>query len=440
MSFTKKISLAAAILTMMVPLLCFAQDGDDDFPIAEISAGNFFGVGARSLGMGGAQIASGMDGTALVYNPALLARIRRIEVLTGMSHDRLSNDGNSYPAGSVADPAFDGKSKSFTRLNALDVSMPVPTYRGSAVVGFGVNRVISFDHVFRFGHSWSSLEATSEERGDELETGGLYLYTAGGAIDLSPRLSVGGALNLYHGKESYTWDYYTETIETGGGDPPVSGYQDEYTEYITARYTGVSARVGLAASLNHNLSLGVTVESPISFAIDGEFAEAGWSYPDEYEYELRHPFSFGAGAALSIDRLQLALDLRYTDWRQMEYTEYVNMAVANNLFDLYYREALGVNLGAEYMLPRIGAKIRAGYMYDPIPYADFLVKNDREFITVGAGFLIDRMMTLDIAYVRGSYEYTLPDPSIGPAAGFSSDAMFERYSVDRFYVTTAFRL
>lgn len=432
MSFIVRITIVAITLALLTPLQSFAQGGDNGFPIAEISAGNFFGIGARGLGMGGAQIAAGMDGTALVYNPALLARIRRIEILTGMSHDRLSNDENSYPTWSTPDKAFDGKSKSFTRLNALDVSIPVPTYRGSAVVGFGVNRVMSFDHVFQFGHDWSDgFDTWGTERGSELETGGLYLYSAGGAIDFSPRLSVGGALNLYHGRDNYTWVYFREQTFTSS---------EKYSQYIESRYTGVSVRVGMSANLNHNLQVGVTVESPISFAIDGEFSEDGWLYPDEFEYELRHPFSFGAGAALSINRLQLALDLHYTDWRQMEYTEYANMAIANQLFDLYYRETVKLNIGAEYMLPRMGVKLRAGYMYDPIPYADFLVKNDRDFVTFGVGFLIDRMMTLDIAFITGSYEYTLPDASIGPIRGLSADAMFEKYSVNRIYVTTAFRL
>jgi long-subunit fatty acid transport protein len=425
------------VLLMGLQSALLAQD--DGFPITEISAGNFFGVGARGLGMGGAQIAAGMDGTSLVYNPALLARIRRLEVLAGMSHDRLSNDGNDYSGRWISDPTMEGKSKSFTRLNAVDLSVPIPTYRGSAVVGFGINRVMSFDHVFRYGRSTSAIESTFEERGEEHETGGLYLYSVGGAIDLSPRVSVGAALNLYHGKDSYTWDYFSKATHTVAGSDPII-HVDEFSEYITGEYTGVSAKVGMAVSLNPQLSIGATVESPIDFNIDGEHTEVGWYYPDEYEYDLKHPFSFGAGAAYFIDRVQLALDLHYTDWRQLEYTEYADMIAANDLFDLYYREALSVNLGAEYMIPRMGAKVRAGYMYDPIPYAGFLVRNDREFVTLGVGFLIDRMMTLDIAFITGSYEYTHPDPGAGPGAAVSADAVFEEYSVNRIYVTTAFRL
>jgi len=44
--------------------------------INEVVAGNFFGGGARAMAMGGAQIAACDDGTALIYNPAALGRVR----------------------------------------------------------------------------------------------------------------------------------------------------------------------------------------------------------------------------------------------------------------------------------------------------------------------------------------------------------------------------
>ena len=426
----KKISwvfIVLAILILLIPMQVTAQDDEEELPIAENSSGNFFGIGARGLGMGGAQIAAGMDGSTLVYNPAALARIRRIEVQVGMSHQRLSNDENIYPSSFIPNPLLNGRSKSFTRLNAINVSVPAPTYRGSAVVAFGINRVMSFDQVFQLARS--KPNGSEKELGTELETGGLYLYSIGGAVDLSPRISVGAALNLYHGNDNYTWSHELE-----GAD----GFN--YSQCITADYTGVSAKVGLVANINPHLSLGAVVESPIGFDIDGEYSEGGWSYPNTYEYELKHPFSFGAGAAFNIKRLQLALDLSYTDWTQMEYTEYPNLVLANKLFDLYYRETLKVNAGAEYLVPFMGAKIRAGYIYDPLPYADFLIKNDREFVTFGVGFLIDRIMTLDIAYIRGTYEYTQPNTGDNDLPIKPSDAMYEKYTGNRIYVTTAFRL
>jgi long-subunit fatty acid transport protein len=404
-----------------------AQGDEESAPVIdENSAGNTVVVGARGLAMAGSQIAAGMDGTVLVYNPALLARIRRIELLASMSHEGLSNDENRAGTGYITNSALDGTSKSFTRLNSLNITVPVPTYRGSAVVAFGVNRSTSFDQVFRYSRSLQ--DGSKPETGAEYESGGLYVYSAGGAMDFSPRVSAGVSLNLYHGKDNYTW----ARAYIGSDDQLGS-----YSEYVSAKYTGVSAKVGVAAVVNEYVSLGAVVESPISYDIDGDYAGPGPDYT--YEYELKHPFRFGFGAAMNVSRLQLALDLRYADWRQMEYTQYDLYRIENSLMNTYYREALSFGIGAEYLVPQIGAKIRAGYLYDPLPYAGFLVENDRDYFSFGAGFLIDRVMTLDIAFVTGSYEFARPEPDADGTMNISK-AIFEKYTVNRLYVTTAFRL
>ncbi|MBU2625337.1 MAG: hypothetical protein KKG33_07235, partial [candidate division Zixibacteria bacterium] len=259
-------AIVIMLLMFAAPLSAFAQD-DAGPAIVENSSGNFFGIGARGLGMGGAQIAAGMDGTAIVYNPAVLARIRRIEILAGLSHEKYSNDENIYPNGVKVDPTLDGVSRSHTRLNTLNVAVPAPTYRGSAVVGFGINRVTSFDHAFQRSRIVSS---DSRVRGTELETGELYLYSAGGAIDISPRVSLGLSLNLYNGKDNYTWDYDSTGVS-----------QTSYTQFVDADYTGVSAKVGMIASPNGNTSIGVVVETPIKFQIDGVTSDLPYSYKYE---------------------------------------------------------------------------------------------------------------------------------------------------------------
>jgi long-chain fatty acid transport protein len=421
---------SVAIIQMLLILIAtataiHAQDNEGPY-IVENSAGNFFGVGARAVGMGGAQIAAGLDGTALVYNPALLARIRRLEVMGGVSHEKLSNDENTIGQHSGG-LGLDGRSKSFTRLNSLNLTIPVPTYRGSAVVAFGINRMMSFDHVFRSHQYWTDGDSV----GTEVETGGILMYSAAGAIDISPRVSVGLSLNLYHGKDDYTFNLsYTGS--------PTPGQRIESSEYVKADYTGVSATAGVVTNVNRNVSVGAVVESPISFDIDGEFSH-NWYDHSYYKYELRHPFSFGIGVAGRFEQLQLAADLRYTDWSQLEYTDHEIYAFENTLIGSYYRDVVRISLGAEYLIQQIGAKLRLGYVHDPLPYADFLVKDERNFVTFGAGFLIDRVMKVDLAYVRGSYEYSLPTPD---AHGFFdvASATFEKYTVSRVYVTTAFRI
>ena len=57
----------------------------------EVTAGNFFGIGARQMAMGGTGIASSWDGAAMWYNPAALARIHRVEFQLGLNHQKFSN-------------------------------------------------------------------------------------------------------------------------------------------------------------------------------------------------------------------------------------------------------------------------------------------------------------------------------------------------------------
>ena len=55
----------------------------------EIAIGNTFGLGARTMGMGGAFLAVADDFTTLYWNPAGLAQIRKFELFSGLSHSEL---------------------------------------------------------------------------------------------------------------------------------------------------------------------------------------------------------------------------------------------------------------------------------------------------------------------------------------------------------------
>ncbi|MGB2979704.1 MAG: hypothetical protein WBC77_00455, partial [Candidatus Zixiibacteriota bacterium] len=89
--------------------------------VDEAAAGNFFVIGARALGMGGAHIAVASDATALVYNPAGLARITRIEFSGGLTHQRMSNETifGSRPQTIVG--LDDGRLQNNTRFSSANV-------------------------------------------------------------------------------------------------------------------------------------------------------------------------------------------------------------------------------------------------------------------------------------------------------------------------------
>ncbi|MBD3216815.1 MAG: hypothetical protein GF310_00970 [candidate division Zixibacteria bacterium] len=419
-------------LLICLPSLVGAQDGQ---LIAERTAGNNFGLGARAMGMGGAHIASVLDGTALVYNPAALAKIRRIEFLGGISHQNLTN--NVDPGPGLPLQGLNERDQNNTRLNSINLSIPYPTYRGSLVFAFGLNRIKSFDKAFEIG---ADIPGGSYH-GTEVETGSLYALSAGGGIDLSPKISLGASLNYYFGTDDYNW-----RLSTGGF---ADGLQPLYIDHIEDDYSAVSAKAGILIAYSKYLNIGATVETPIQYDIDEEyllrtFDEGGVDIDGgRFSYDLWTPFTFGAGLGLNFNYLQLAADVNYADWTQMEYKDNPALTSDNLFIQEYYRDVFSFSFGAEYLIPRLGLKLRAGYKYDPLPFRDIAFQqaddlmpiqgydiiNERDFVTFGFGYLIDRIMTLDVAFVLGGYK--IQD---------NFTEVIEDYDLTRVFVTTGFRL
>ncbi len=389
--------------------------------VDEATAGNFFVVGARALGMGGAHIAVAADASALVYNPAGLARVTRIEFSGGLTHQRMDNETRW-----VFSSQHDGTFQNNTRFSSANVVLPVPTYRGSLVLALGVNRVQSFDKIMEFGDN--GLYDGTEETGIESQSGGLYLWSLGAAIDVSPNVSVGGALNLWSGKNNYTWLY--ERVAMNPQQRSV-----KYDDAIKDRYSGFNAKLGVRIQPNKYLVIGGTIDSPVTYKIEEDWTEITETDEESYynygssEYKISMPFSLGAGIALYINNLILAGDINYTDWTQMEYKRLEDIAEANRQIKDTYTDALRFHLGAEYLIPKIGTSLRVGFYQNPLPYKSQWVEKDRNFFTAGIGFLIDQVMTLDIAWAHGSWE--LWDSDLG---------LKEKYTTDRIFLSVAYRL
>jgi len=165
-----KLMIKMMLCLILITNISFAEYIEQ---VEEITAGNFFGYGARQMAMGGAGIMA-IDGAALFYNPANLARIPRIEFNFGLSNQRYKDISTVRPirrevdySGAVTQsgilsPRFEGfqpvlssaeNSKINTRVNSAIITIPYPTYRGSMVFGIGMTRGINFDRVFRLSHS-----------------------------------------------------------------------------------------------------------------------------------------------------------------------------------------------------------------------------------------------------------------------------------------------
>lgn len=372
-----------------------------------------FGVGARAMGMGGAHLAAAEDISAIYWNPAGLAKIRRIELSGTISHESQEIDTRFF--GTSANSSI-----SNTRLNSIGLAYPFPTLRGSLVAGFSVNRVHSFD--LSYLHNGYNEVVIDPENGvgDAYETekqyaeGGLYVWGFSGAMDVSKQLSLGLSLNIWDGSYNGNWDYREEDIHDHWDN---TYFYDvlHITEEDDFDLDGFNLIFGGIYRASKHLNLGFSVASETTIKFDGEqyYKQENYDFTDDMgidedtyavyeEYytfsDAKLPWQISGGLAYTQKMFKLAADFSYATWSEVDFNREDPQAPS------MYDDTFKWRLGGEVLIPNAPLRFRAGVFTDPIPYQGTEIDKDRMFFTLGAGALIDRVFSLDVAYVTGSWE------------------------------------
>ncbi len=400
--------LGFAILLSLLPAAAAGQgfpDVESEVPLPSLT-----GTEARAMGMGGAGIAISEDGSAVYWNPAGLAQIRRIEISGSVAHDRteISN-------------TWEGVSSSITNrstnLGSLHVVYPFPTYRGSLVIALGVDQFRNYD----LEYARRTVEGSSPQRIEKHDTisesGKLNGWSVGLAVEASPRLYLGGALFVHTGEDLIAVNQITTDLDDANPDT----FQLDDLIETEADISGFTGNFGLLYRVNPHVRIGATVRTTTSLTFEGvqrvseitieddgdesEFFEEVF-FKDQFDF----PVSIGAGVAVSGRGLTVAGDVRYTDWTQVRLndTPFGSRALSNS-----FEDKASVYLGGEYIVGRSPVRVRAGFTYDPVPFrlsyetspepVEVQVDRDRKFATVGAGVLLDTVFTIDAAAQFGSF-------------------------------------
>ncbi|MBN1504402.1 MAG: hypothetical protein JW952_04990 [Candidatus Eisenbacteria bacterium] len=426
---------AAILLAWLSPRVSLCQS------LPDIPLVYDFGVGARAMGMGQAHVAVCDDVSATFYNPAALAHVRRIELSAGFSHLNDNWQTEFYGTRTASEVGS-------TKLSSLALAYPFPTYRGSLVFGVAYNRSKNLDSDYmREGfnpYHWRD-DLGDYAEGFETETvyerGGMSHWTVAMGADVSAEVSVGGSISFLSGSSERTYEY--DATWTDG----VTNVEEYYYQLDDADITGWTASVGTVARIGNAGRVGLTVNFPQYLTLDGsqyleEYDPVGdLVYIDDilFEDEITLPLSFSAGAsAAPVAGLILALDARYTDWKQIDY--YGPIRLDN---EYAYKATTSIRLGAEFTIPNSPLRVRAGYFTDPVAFRfiedysepggvwDATIDQNGRFFTFGAGLLVEDAFTVDAAWVHGGYEKSLPRRS-------DIDYSEERTS-DRMFVTASFR-
>ncbi|MDI6807657.1 MAG: outer membrane protein transport protein [Candidatus Eisenbacteria bacterium] len=403
------------LLTSLAVILCPATLLAAYPSLPDIPLVNDYGVFARAQGMGGAHVAACEDISALFFNPAGLALLKRPELAVGLSH--LTSEISTTWSGNTL-----LSSAGATRLNSLGMAYPFPTFRGSFVVAGGYGRPNSMDYDYARTSGSENILVT--------ERGGAGPLAGGVAVDVSPNVSVGGSFQILSGSSRRTFlDEYplapVESLSTREriDDSDISGW-------------GLS--LGALFKAGKPFKAGITVQFPQHYFFEGTQTvtetrlghvtqDSLSSYEEvRFEDEITLPFSFSSGISFSVPYLTLAFDASYTDWTELDYAGPLKVG---NFYA--YKPTVDLRFGQELTLPWLPVRLRAGYAIEPISYKLLLgdeatIVKDKTVFSAGAGIILEDSITLDVAYTQSSFERAI--------AGFS-----EKDTAKKLFLSFAYR-
>ncbi len=370
--------------------------------------GHEWTVGARALGMAGSFTGISDDCSALYYNPAGIGQIDRITAYAGFSHLSISESARFLGTTTSEDAAF-------TKLNSAGVCVPLPTTRGSLVLGIGYHVVRDFNRSL-YVTGFSSLPGDSVTYSyNELEEGSLTNTTFGASIEVAPGLFVGGSINFWQGSNDYTWqmkdedkpfDIWTYSRFTG-------------TTYINTSLTGVNFTFGGFFNSNGLFSAGGVIVTPVTLTGKEDWEYEEMTYWDDglqtrdstdsgyWDYKIRSPWIFRFGGALKAGPLLISGDIEFKNYSQIKYITEPSKSSENLVQDnLYFRQnfrnVTDYRVGCEFTIPNTTIRLRAGYGFlaSPLKHS----KNDRKIIGLGAGVGVSDQIFLDIGYGFTSWD------------------------------------
>jgi long-chain fatty acid transport protein len=419
---TKLITLASTALALAAGAQTVRGAG---FAIYETSA--------RGFAVGNANVGRNNDASALYSNPAAITRLDGTQVTAGLSFIAPAIDVTTHVPDSVTHPSDIGTKD--TSMN--DYVQPVPhlyaTRRITENLAAGLAVFVPYGLKSDFDPGWAGRYNN-------------YL-TDITTIDITPTVAYriikdkpwAKSVSIALGAQILYADVDLRRVlpDYLAADPLTAALADK--QLILQGHTweyGYSAAVQW--EINDKIALGLVYRSGFKLGFDSATEEIVGAVPKHggARGKINLPDSWAFGINYSpIPDLDLGLQLLRTGWSDYDKLEiHVPTLNRTSIKEKNWRDVWRYSLGAEY---RVSDKIalRAGFVVDKDPvngdYADYMVpSNDRLIGSIGLGWSISELVTVDFAYgyltIKSTHINARPDPTPGLPPG----RYFDVYDTD----------
>lgn len=454
-------TIIALLSVSLISAVLIAQTPDEAIRFMN----NEDGVGVKAMSMGNAFVSAADDYSAVYWNPAALTLLKQSE-LSGSFYHTLFQNESSFAGNTLME------NETFTRFKSMGMAYKFPTVRGSMVFALGYQRFKDFDDFLYFqgfDSLGSGLEFELEDDAGNpgyyafdtgamqteqiMQRGNLGAWTAGIGIAMSPNFSMGAAVNIYSGSHEYAFDFYQDDVDDLYNTFPANFDSYELYQTVHSKFSGFGIKLGGLIELNRDIRLGMAVDLPTRLKVVETWAANDVIYFDddfvsemdlgegEWQYIIKYPMKLSGGVSLDLDRFVLAGGFEYRDWSQVEFDipsgfdrdgDYNDLLAENPIFKNDYRPVFSYSAGAQFRVPGTGLSLRGGYRVVPSPYVDADKTLDRQYISGGFGYDLDRNTTLNVGYIRGLWERESFD-------GYTPSGTFEAIETHRFLAGLTYR-
>jgi long-subunit fatty acid transport protein len=357
---------------VLVVIFCFLSSRVNGLTYLGVSHSGdpISGIGARSLGMGGTSVASGKDSSSFFVNPSCIGFLEKKEFSLALGivpvvEKVVTEDELTY-----------FNSQSYFQLNSVVVAFPV---KRKFAFGFGLFPL--FDHHYQHEKSIFDADSPGKKIGSQSINGGgnIYVYSLGGAWELTPYLYIGGNINLLNGENSLKNSF---TIYT----PSPTAITELKSEISGSNFT-----LGGILCFSDEFRAGFTMNTV------GKGKESwGIDYPtsiERGETEVKFSPSYGFGVVYSfVDELPstISAEVIYSEWSEFK---------SRNSYN--YQDTFEFHIGIEHYL-RNTLCLRYGFYFQPF-------YGGKQFqmvsLTAGLGYKFNEIISFDFAGEFGKRNY-----------------------------------